>query len=71
MAKFHDINDAYEVLQDDEKREIYDRHGEEGLKNQGSDNGDMFGCVLGVDYMRANKLKIAGVLGLLAWPVVI
>lgn len=40
VTKFHDINAAYEVLQDDEKREIYDRHGEEGLKNHG--NGDMF-----------------------------
>lgn len=41
VTKFHDINDAYEVLQDGDKREIYDRHGEEGLKdhekNQGSD----------------------------------
>ena len=46
VTKFHDINDAYEVLQDDEKREIYDRHGEEGLKNHGGDHGDMFGCVL-------------------------
>lgn len=45
VTKFHDINDAYEVLQDEEKREIYDRHGEEGLKNQGSDHGDMFGYV--------------------------
>ena len=44
VAKFHDINEAYEILQDDDKREIYDRHGEEGLKNQGSDHGD-FGCV--------------------------
>ena len=44
VTKFHDINDAYEILQDDEKREIYDRHGEEGLKNQGNDHGD-FGYV--------------------------
>eukprot|EP00429_Kryptoperidinium_foliaceum_P001294 CAMPEP_0176017510 /NCGR_PEP_ID=MMETSP0120_2-20121206/8400_1 /TAXON_ID=160619 /ORGANISM="Kryptoperidinium foliaceum, Strain CCMP 1326" /LENGTH=369 /DNA_ID=CAMNT_0017350533 /DNA_START=137 /DNA_END=1243 /DNA_ORIENTATION=- len=30
--KFAEINRAYEVLSDDEKRQIYDRHGEEGLK---------------------------------------
>lgn len=30
--KFADIARAYEVLSDEEKREIYDRHGEEGLK---------------------------------------
>ena len=45
ITKFHNINDAYEVLQDDEKRDIYDRHGEEGLKNnQGGDAG--FGYVV-------------------------
>lgn len=43
VVKFHDINDAYEILQDDEKREIYDRHGEEGLKNHDGGHGDMFG----------------------------
>jgi len=30
--KFAEINRAYEVLSDDDKRPIYDRHGEEGLK---------------------------------------
>jgi DnaJ family protein A protein 2 len=30
--KFKEINAAYEVLSDREKREIYDRHGEDGLK---------------------------------------
>ena len=32
VAKFHDINEAYEVLQDDEKRKIFDQRGEEGIK---------------------------------------
>jgi DnaJ-class molecular chaperone len=30
--KFAEINRAYEVLSDEEKRKVYDRHGEEGLK---------------------------------------
>ena len=37
--KFHDINAAYEVLSDNDKREIYDRHGEEGLKNHEKNQG--------------------------------
>ena len=39
VAKFHDINDAYEVLQDDDKRKIFDRHGEEGLKDHEKNQG--------------------------------
>ena len=30
--KFAEINYAYEVLTDEEKKNVYDRHGEEGLK---------------------------------------
>lgn len=30
--KFQEINLAHEVLSDDEKRQIYDKYGEEGLK---------------------------------------
>eukprot|EP01018_Ginkgo_biloba_P020697 Gb_30294 [translate_table: standard] len=37
--RFAEINNAYEVLTDKEKREIYDRHGEEGLKQSGYGGG--------------------------------
>jgi DnaJ-class molecular chaperone len=37
--KFKEINEAYSVLLDKEKREIYDRYGEEGLQNSGQNSG--------------------------------
>ncbi|CAI9287055.1 unnamed protein product [Lactuca saligna] len=40
--KFKDISNAYEVLSDDEKRSIYDRYGEAGLKGAGVGTGVSF-----------------------------
>ncbi|KAL7670704.1 hypothetical protein ACOME3_005632 [Neoechinorhynchus agilis] len=37
---FQDVSNAYEVLKDDKKRRIYDKSGEEGLRNDGG--GDPF-----------------------------
>lgn len=37
--KFQDISAAYEVLSDDEKRRIYDSHGEEGVNQAGQGGG--------------------------------
>jgi DnaJ homolog subfamily A member 2 len=47
--KFKDITVAYEVLGDPKKRDLYDKYGEDGLKEGGGDGGgfgdifDMFG----------------------------
>lgn len=47
--KFKEISFAYEVLSNPEKREIYDRHGIQGLKEGGGGGfpGDIFGDLFG------------------------
>lgn len=40
--KFKELGKAYETLMDDNKRETYDRYGEDGLKNAGFDTGGPF-----------------------------
>ncbi|KAG7674737.1 hypothetical protein KSW81_006163 [Nannochloris sp. 'desiccata'] len=49
-AKFKDISAAYEVLSDDEKKSIYDRFGEEGLKGGGMGAGGFGGGGYGQDF---------------------
>lgn len=38
--KFKQIGEAYEILSDPQKKQIYDTYGEDGLKNGGMGNGD-------------------------------
>merc|ERR1719326_416268 len=45
--KFKEITRAYEVLSDRDKREKYDRYGEEGLEDGGGDAGDIFEAFFG------------------------
>lgn len=42
--KFKEISKAYEILGNDEKKELYDQYGEEGVENGGppASGGDLF-----------------------------
>ncbi|XVF44790.1 hypothetical protein PTKIN_Ptkin02bG0152300 [Pterospermum kingtungense] len=50
--KFKKISEVYEVLSDDEKRSIYDRYGEDGLKGSTdfTDPFDLFSSLFGMDF---------------------
>jgi molecular chaperone DnaJ len=54
VASYHEVTEAYEVLRDAEKRQVYDRYGHEGLAaaaggagGAGVDLGDLIGQMFG------------------------
>ncbi|ESW35158.1 hypothetical protein PHAVU_001G211800 [Phaseolus vulgaris] len=66
--KFAEINNAYEVLSDREKRGIYDRYGEEGLKQHAAGGGggggmnfqDIFSTFFGGGSMEEEEKIVKG-----------
>lgn len=49
IIKFKKLTEAYEILSNPEKKDVYDRYGMEGLKNGGGagDMGDIFSQFFG------------------------
>lgn len=55
VKKYVKIQEAYEILSDEKKREIYDKHGDEGIKHM-----DIFGAngSNGKHHIKCNQVKV-------------
>jgi len=65
QEKFQELQHAYEILSDQEKRDVYDKYGEEGLKEGvGGEAGDIFDLLMnrGGGGRQAAKRKTKSVL---------
>ena len=49
-SKFKEINEAYDVLKDEQKRAAYDRYGKQAFQNGGMGGGNPFGGGFGFDF---------------------
>ena len=49
-TKFKEINEAYDVLKDEQKRAAYDRYGKQAFQNGGMGGGNPFGGGFGFDF---------------------
>jgi len=71
--RFKLISQAYEVLSDTNKRQIYDSHGEDGIKEGGGGGGhdarDIFDMFFGGGYSRQRPTKVRDTIHQLSVPL--
>src|SRR5258707_13483323 len=59
--KFKDINEAYDVLKDDQKRAAYDRFGHAAFENGSRGPGDFAGgCSRGLPHILPGRVRCMG-----------
>lgn len=62
VVKYHEVTEAYEILRDAERRQVYDRYGHEGVARAAAspDAGDMWSAVQGFIDDMVNNLGGGG-----------